>query len=220
MADWYNPFSWGSDPYGDAQKYLGQYEQILNQAYDPYIEYGMRAMPTLEEQYALLLSNPAAVQAMLGQGFEESPGYEFQMDQAMNASNQAASAGGMLGTPSHTQQSMGVAQGLAAQDYWNYYNQNASLYNQGLTGTQGQFDTGFNATNQKQGAMGNLYGSKANLANAQGQSQQNMFSSLLGAGIGAAGYAFGGPAGGAATSGIYNLADPNAQAYWYGYGTR
>ena len=138
----------------------------------------------------------------------------------MNASNQAASAGGMLGTPSHTQQSMGVAQGLASQDYWNYYNQNASLYNQGLTGTQGQFDTGFNATNQKQGAMGNLYGSQANLAMAQGKSEQDMMASLLGAALGGtAGYLKGGwpgAIGGVAGSMGNKTMSPNSSQYWYG----
>lgn len=193
MSSWYNPLSWGSGPGDDASKYLEQYKREANAAYNPYIEYGMRAMPTLEETYAMLLNDPAAMQALLGGGFEESPGYEFQMDQAMNAANMAASAGGQLGTPAHQQEAMGYATGLADQDYWNYYNQNYNLFNRGLTGTENQFNTGLNATNQKMGGIGNLYGSQANLAYSQGRSQQDMIATLLGAALGGtAGYMSGG----------------------------
>lgn len=182
-----NPTSWfGSDDYyDDAMDAFSQYYNLIMSSYQPYIDYGMRAMPTLEETYSGLLSNPAAYQQMLGQGYEQSPGYQFQYDSAMNASNQAAAAGGQLATPAHQQQSMGVAQGLTNQDYWNYYNKNYDLFNQGLSGTQKQFQTGFDATNQMTSGMGNMYGSQANLAMAKGQSHQDLLSSLFGMAAGA-----------------------------------
>lgn len=200
---WYNPFSWGEEDSSteDAQAYLAQMEPMLHQYYDPYVQMGQRAMPTLEEQYGMLVNDPAAMQTMLGAGYTQSPGYEYQYDTAMNAGNQALSAGGMLGTPAAQTQMMGTAQGLANEDYWNYYNQNAKLYGMGLSGTQGLFDTGYNATNQLTGGLGNLYGSQANMAYANKQSQDQMLASLLGAGVGAAGYALGGPAGGMAATG-------------------
>jgi len=184
---WYNPFSWGGSDNSmeDVQGYLSQMEPMLQEQYGPYKEAGLEALPTLQNQYSMLLQNPGAIQALLGQGFEQSPGYQFQLDQAMNAANQAASAGGMLGTPAHQQQAMGAAQGLANQDYWNYLGMNQGLYGQGLAGTQGLFGTGFDAANQMASGLGNIYGNQANLAYGNMQSQNQMLGSLLGAGLGA-----------------------------------
>lgn len=186
MSDWWNPFSWGQEGTDDAQDYLDQMEPMLHEQYDPYQQYGMRAMPTLEEQYQMLVNNPAAMQQMLGGGYQQSPGYQYQYDSAMNASNQAAAAGGMLGTNAHQQQASNTATGLANQDYWNYYNQNANLYNTGLQGTQQQFNTGYDATNQLASGLGSTYGNQANLAYNTGQSANNMFGSFVGAGAGLA----------------------------------
>ena len=197
----------------DVDKYLEDARRMMNEQYSPYQQAGQRALPQLENQYAQLLNNPASMQALLGQGFQQDPGYQYQLQEAMNEGNQAASAGGMLGTPGHQKQMMGVAQGLANQGYNDYWNRNQGLFGQGLSGTQGMFNTGFDATNNYAGGMGNLYGSQANLANARYQSGQDMLGSLLGAGIGAAGYALGGPAGGLAVNGLMGLGGQNPSAY-------
>jgi hypothetical protein len=197
---WYNPFSWGGSDNSmeDVQGYLSQMGPMLEEQYGPYRQAGMEALPTLQNQYAMLLQNPQAMQALLGGGYEKSPGYQFQYDEAMNAANQAAAAGGLLGTSGHQRQAAGLAQGLANQDYWNSYGANERLFGQGLAGTQGLFGTGFDATNQLASGLGSMYGNQANLAYSNMQSQNDMLASLLGAGIGAAGYALGGPVGGMA----------------------
>jgi len=205
MAFWDDLFGSGPD-YGDPQEYLDQIKPMLEQYYNPYIERGQAAGNTLDSQYSMLLNNPAAKQQMLGAGYEQSPGYQYQMDEAMNAAMMSAAAGGKLGTSAHQQEAMKTATGLANQDYWNYYNQNANLFNTGLKGTEGMFNTGYNATNQMTQGLGNLYGTQANLAYTGQQNQNEMLSSLLGAGIGAAGYAFGGvPGGMAATAAAQGL---------------
>lgn len=186
----------------DAEDYLQQIEPMLRDIYNPYIQHGMTAYPGLQEQYNLLMTNPAAVQSMLGQSYQQSPGYQFSYDQAMNAANQANAAGGMLGTSAHQQQAMGAATGLASQDYNNYLNNQMQLYGMGLQGNQGFYNTGYNASNQLAGGLGNAYGSAAQLSYANKANQDQMLASLLGAGIGAAGYALGGPMGGALATGI------------------
>lgn len=200
---WYNPLSWGGSSGSsdsEAQEYLAKIEPMLHQYYDPYVNMGQRTMGTLENEYNQLINDPASIQRMLGEGYTQSPGYQYAYEQEMNALNQSLAAGGMLGTPTAQNQSMEAAQGIASQDYWQYYGANSDLYNTGLSGTSHLFDTGFNATNQLAGGLSNVYGSQANLAYAGNQSQDEMLASLLGAGIGAAGYAFGGPVGGAAAS--------------------
>jgi hypothetical protein len=137
-------------------------------------------MGTLNEQYSQLLNDPASMQAMLGGSYQQSPGYQYQYDTAMNAGNSQLAAGGMLGTPGAQTQMMGTAQGLANQDYWNYYNANQNLYNSGLSGTQGMYNSGLEATNSLASGLGHMYGGQAKLASANMQTQNNMLGSLLG----------------------------------------
>jgi hypothetical protein len=191
----WNPFGGG-----DADEYLKKTEQMLNQYYSPYTNAGQNAIPILENQYAMMLQDPAAIQQLLGGSYQQSPGYQYQYDQAMNGQNAAAAAGGMLGTPAHQQQAAGVAAGEANKDYWNYYGANEDLYKQGITGNQNLYNGGLNATNSLTQGLSNVYGSQANLSASQNQ----MLNQMLASGIGAAGYAFGGPAGGMAASGATN----------------
>lgn len=173
-------FGLGKDPYKEAQKSLSKVEPMLHQYYDPYVEYGQRAMPTLEQQYAALLGDPGALYAQLGAGYQQSPGYQFAMDEAMRGASTAAGAGGMLGTPSHQYQSADLAQQLANRDYQNYMANMLDLYGRGLSGTEGQLQTGYGATGQLASGLGGLYGSQANLGAAQAASQNQMLGSILG----------------------------------------
>lgn len=190
----------GSDPYEEAFKYMQMIEPMLKEYYDPYIEYGQRAMPTLEEQYAMLLGDPGALYADLGAGFETSPGYEFALEQALGAGTSAMGASGMLGTPAHQQQNMGYAEGLAAQDYQNYMNQMMNMYGMGLSGTQGQLQTGYGASTGLANQLAGVYGSQANLGMSQAASQNQMLASLLGTAGAIGGGMIGGPPGAAAGS--------------------
>lgn len=192
IMGWFDSlFGGGDDGQDEASEILGKSENMLRDYYEPYRQYGNQAQPQLQQQYEMLMNNPGSKWNEWGQGFNQSPGYQFQMDQAMNGANQAAAAGGMLGTPQHSQDSMRYASELANQDYYNYMNNMQDLYGAGVSGTQRMFDTGYDATNQLAGSLGNLYGSQANMAYSQGQSKDSMLSSLLGAGFGAGGFVLG-----------------------------
>jgi len=190
--------------YKDANNILNKQAAELPGYYNPYIQTGQRQAPALEEKYAALRDNPEALQHLLGDQYEQSPGYQFQYNQAMNGANAAAAAGGYAGTPAHQYQAGQLAQGLASQDYWNHYGANERLFNTGLEGTQQLYNTGYNASDALASNLGATYGSQANLAYTKGQNTANRNASLLGAGIGAGGYALGGPLGGAAATGISN----------------
>lgn len=176
------------DAAAGAMGYLDQNPDIYHQYYDPYVQWGQETMPGLQEQYSMLMNDPAAQWAMMGQGFQQSPGYQFQVDQAMQGSNNAMAAGGMLGTPAHQQQNMNYANQIANQDYYNYMGNVGGLFNQGLQGTQGMFDTGYNAS---MGLAGNLAGNNASKANLQYAGQANKNNALGGLIGGIAGMAGG-----------------------------
>ncbi len=165
------------NPSSAANPYLQQIAPELRPYYQPYINAGAAALPQMSQQYGGLLgenpanqfhqlegyggqvgnqysqaaAHPQDVMNQIGQGYQQSPGYNWQLHQALAAGNNAASAGGMSGSPMHQQQNMSVASGLAGQDYNNYLQNALGVYGQGMSGLGNLYGTGL------QGQSG-LYG--------------------------------------------------------------
>lgn len=214
MSQYQNPASAG-------MPYLNQISGMLPQYFSPWMNAGQQALPQLQQQYGQLLgegqgimqqnnqlmNNPGGEMNRIGSGFQQSPGYQFQVGQSENAVNHAASAGGMLGTPAEQQNMAQTVGGLANQDYYNYLNHGMSLYSQGLNNATNMYGEGLqgmgNMAQMGLGASSNLgenltsaLMSQANLAYAgqanQNQSQQGALGgigSLLGSGLSAMGAA-------------------------------
>jgi len=168
------------DPSAAGDKYLSGIESGMGKYLNPYIQSGMRAMPQLEGQYNQLINDPSGVMNRIGAGFQQSPGFQFQTDQATGAANRAAAAGGMAGTPQEQQQLASTVNGLAQQDYGNYMNRGMNMYGQGLNGLSHMNDMGFNASNQmSQGFLQQILAQAQNAA--MGAANSN---SMMGGGIG------------------------------------
>lgn len=202
-------FGGDSNPADAASPYYNQIAPTIRSAYQPYIGAGQQAMGQAQGQYNNLLGNYSGIQGQynqlmnnpngflhqLGSGYQQSPGYQWQLNQAMQGANNAAAAGGMLGSPQHQQQAATMAQGLANQDYYNYMNQalgaygtglegNAGLYGAGLSGIQGLMGQGFNASNQMGTDLANALMSQGNLAYS-GQANQNQAEGSMWGNLGA-----------------------------------
>lgn len=174
-----------ANPANAAMPYLDQIPGTLKPYYDPYINAGKTSLGNLMGQYQSLM-NPESIMKMLGSGYQQSPGYQFNMNQGMNAINSAAASGGMLGTPSHQQQAGSMASNLASQDYNNYFNNAMGLYGRGLSGQEGINQTGYSASDSlAQALAANLMnqGNMAYLGQAnQNQSRGDLFGTLVGLG--------------------------------------
>ncbi len=199
-AKWWNDslFPEPVNPADSAMPYLDQIEGKSRALYDPYIQYGNNALPTLQQQYEQLLKNPGGLMQQIGSGFQESPGYKFQTSQAMNASNNAASAGGMLGTPQHQFDSASRVNDLANQDYYNYLSHGEKAYETGLSGFQGMADQGYNASNELAQRISDALMSQANLAYEGSKSVRDQEKGIMGTIGGIVGGVVGGYAGGPA----------------------
>lgn len=87
--------------------------------------------------------------------FKASPDYQFAMDQGLQGLDRSAAARGSLFSGGHSADIMGYAQGLASQQYGNYYNRIAGLAqsgqnaasNLGSVGTNNAAAIGANLTN-------------------------------------------------------------------------
>lgn len=136
----------------------------------------MKYLDQIPGQY----TNPSMYNQIESQ-YKESPGYQFKLRNAMTAGDNAAGAGGMLGSGQHQFLNAETANGIASQDFNDYWQRRMGL-------------------NQD---MGNVMNSKANYAftgqAGQNQERQQQIAQLLkllgvagGAGLG---FAAGGPMG-------------------------
>lgn len=114
--------------------------------------------------------------------FKESPDYEFAFDQGNQAITRAAAARGGLRSGGTDADLMRFGQGLATQNYSNYYNRLAGLANVGQSSAQSLGGFGAGAANQ-------IGGYQANTGAARASSYQQQGNALAGL-AGAAGGAF------------------------------
>jgi hypothetical protein len=181
------------NPSDAANKYLDQIPGAAGQYYNPYIQSGQNALGTLQGEYGKLLGDPNSMYDKFGAGYKESPGYQFKLKQGLQAGQNASAAGGMLGTPQDQQQQMQIANDISSQDFNDYISQIAGLYGQGLQGTQGLNQQGYDASSSMGNLQGSVLGQKAQNAftGQQGQNQANQqnWSNIFG-GLGAAGQGY------------------------------
>ncbi len=176
------------NPADDAMNYLDQVPGATNKYFSPFFNAGKNALPKLQGQYNTLLNNPGGKVNQIGQNFHESPGFQFALQRALQAAGHASAAGGMAGSPQHEEQNMGIATGLADQDYNNWMNHALGLYNTGLSGEQGFANMGQQAGQNMGDMISQLLAQKANLSYAgqqnENQNNQSMFNNIL-SGVGA-----------------------------------
>jgi hypothetical protein len=184
----WNIFGGNENPSDAAQPYLDQMESTISPYYKPYIENGNQLMPYMQDQYKSLINNPMGMYNQVSQGYQQSPGYQWQQEQGMNAANNAAAAGGMIGSPQHQQQAATMTQGLANQDYWNYMSNalgsSSGMFGAGLNGMSGlnnmQYKTGYHASNELANSLGNSLLTQANNAYAGQQNENESEGGLFG----------------------------------------
>lgn len=148
-------------PYDVAYNELGKIPGQVEQYMSPYMDAGKNALPTLQNQYSNLLNNPGGAINQIGQAYQQSPGLDFQMKQALAAQQNAAAAGGMAGSPQHELQSMTIANNLANQDFNTWLSNALGMYSKGLGGEEDLYKTGYGASKDFSDTVGNTAMSQA-----------------------------------------------------------
>lgn len=136
------------NPAEEANQYIKQIPGAVSGYYDPYIQAGQRQLPGLEEQYGQLMNNPGQRFNQIGSEFQQSPGFQFALQQALDAGNRSAAAGGMAGSPSNMQNNMQLATNMGLQDYYNWMGGATDLYKTGLGGGHQLYSQGQQAAGQ------------------------------------------------------------------------
>jgi hypothetical protein len=191
------------DPAKKAMPYLQQIPGQAGGYYDPYIQSGGRANKSLEDQYNDLLSDPTGKLNKFGENFQQSPGFQFALQQALEAGNHAAAAGGMAGTPAHEQQNMGIATQLGNQEYYNALDRAMKLYGMGMEGENQSAERGLRGATSKSDLIAQALAQQGQLAHAGQASQNASTGGLISDVIGGAGSFFGSPFGQKALNKIF-----------------
>jgi hypothetical protein len=183
-------FSNWKNPADAAMPELNKIPNYLNSAYQPYIDAGNKSLGNLQSQYGNMVSNPGDILNNIGSGFQKSPGFDFALQQALQASNNAQAAGGMAGSPQHEQLNMGIATNLGNQEYNDWISKALGIYGQGTQGEQELSNQGYNASNELVQSLVNSMLQKAGLQ-YQGQNAENQHEGgalgAFGGGLGALG---------------------------------
>lgn len=179
------------------EKATGRYQTNY---YDPYTQAtsgsaGMQAN-------ALGLGGAAGNQAAT-EAFQAGPGYQFALDQGLQALNRNAASRGMLSSGNNTQDILRFSQGLANQEYGNWLNRLGDFTRLGLGAAQGQTGRQSDLASLDYGYgkdQAGIYTNTANnISDIMGRNQQQRQSGLgsaIAGGINLAGAALGGPGGG------------------------
>jgi hypothetical protein len=155
-----------------ANQYLGQIPGAVKPYYQPYIESGNNARNALSPQLQAMFQNGGDFLNKIGAGYKESPGYQFKLNQALQAGGNAAAAGGLLGSNQHQQLSEQTANDIASQDYYDYINHVLGIMAAGQQGLGELNQQGYNASTGYGNALGDTLGAQAGYGYA-GQAGQN-----------------------------------------------
>jgi hypothetical protein len=97
--------------------------------FDPYTGVAQNAYSTYGNALGL---NGAEGTAAAQSAYTTSPGYQFQMDQGLQALERSASSRGMLASGNTSADILGYSQGLASQDYGSWLDRLNGLGSQGI----------------------------------------------------------------------------------------
>ncbi len=178
------------NPSNSAMGPLGQISEDAK-SYQPYIDSGQRAMHSNEDLYNQLISNPGQQLNQIGQGYHQSPGYQYALQQALGSVGNSVASRGMLGTPEEDTERMRTATGLADQDYGNWMNNALGLYGNGIQGRGHLQDMGYEANNEKTQDLMNQHLNEANLqyqSQNSANQEDDIFSTILQGGMAALPY--------------------------------
>lgn len=139
----------GADAAREAAAIQAKAGREASQLYDPYTEAGQTSLEDL-----------------MGGNFEESPGYQFRLEQGNKAISNAAGVGGSPYSGATLKALTGFGQNMASQEYGNWWDRKFNMAGMGLDATGGKGNALMGIGNAQAGGV-------VGAANAGAQGTQN-----------------------------------------------
>lgn len=128
-----------NDIFSQQQAFLEQQQSLFK----PYIQGGQAAMNPLQALITGQGQNGEQLSSAQRLGyFQQSPGYQFRLEEGQNRLNALAAARGRLFSGEQMKESERFGQGLASEEYGNYINQLSGLANTGLSAANSSANLG------------------------------------------------------------------------------
>lgn len=188
--------------YSKGQEQLDKYYKESQNYLDPYNQFGKDAYGNYSGAMKKLL-DPAALEAEWTKGYSESPSAKNAEAMAQEHGLNAASALGLMGSNTALDAIQGGTTNIGLNDRANYLNHLMEKYLAGAGIAGNIFNTGANVANQMSNNAMNMGNNSAQMAFGKQNASGDLMSSLLGAGIGAAGTVLSGPMGGMLASSLF-----------------
>jgi hypothetical protein len=194
------------DPSKEANKYMSQIPGVGKQYYNPFIDRGNRAGNTLEGEYGRMM-NPTSFMDDIMKNYKMSEGAQYEQDKLGKGIGSTAAAGGFAGTPEHQRSYGEMAGKIMSGDMQQYLTNALGIHDRGMTGEEGFFNKGFDASSSLADLLGGTLASQGTMA-YQGAQQKNanqsaLFSAIAKALATGAGAYFGGAPGAAAGAQLF-----------------
>jgi len=192
----YNIFGPGPGIAKEANKYMNQIPGAMRPYYQPYMEAGKTALGDLMGQYGQLTGSTGDVYNKLAGGYQQSPGYQSALNEAMRAVGNQAAAAGMAGSPAAQVSAAEYSGKLAQQDFGDYMNRMMGLYNTGLQGMSGINQMGYGASTDYANMLGSILGQQGQYGAMEKAMRNQQRGQGIGQLFGGLGSLFAGPLGG------------------------
>jgi hypothetical protein len=176
----------------ELDKYYNQGQGYLN----PYNQNGQQQYGNLNDIIKNLM-DPTELNKKWTESYTESPQAKQAEAMAQEHGANAASTMGLMGSNTALNATQAGTTQIGLDDRKNYLDDLMNKYMQGAGLSQGIYGTGANAAGQMSNNANQMGQNSAQMAFGKQNAGGSMFANLLGAGIGAAGSALGGPIGGA-----------------------
>lgn len=189
---WYDPFDaigkttdflFGGSGSNAADPYFDEAIRKIEEYMGPYHAIGMGVAPGLQNEYSKLMNDPAAMLEYFMSGYEPSKEYQYKQEQMGQSAANSAAAGGMRGSPLDQYNQQDITNSLLNADMQKYLGNISGVYNQGLTGNQGLYNTGFNAASGMSGDIASILGSQGSAAYNSSQGALSNILGMFGAGM-------------------------------------
>jgi hypothetical protein len=193
---WLTSFIHPQKGYQAGQEQLDKYYNQAQGYQQPYNQQGQEQYGNLNDIIKNLI-DPQALQDKWSKGYNESEAAKNMENMAQEHGLNAASSMGLMGSNTALNAIQSGTSQIGAQDRQNYLNDLMEKYKTGAGLSQGIYNTGAASAGQMgQNAM-NQGQNSAQMSYNQENAPGNMFSGLVGSGLGLAGSALGGPIGSA-----------------------
>ncbi len=144
----------------------------------PWREAGQSALSKMSAAYGLNGQAPATPEQL---GFTTSPGYQFRLNQGVQAAERSAASRGLLGSGAAMKAVQRYGEGLAASEYGDWWNRLAGIAGVGQAATNSTVAAGQAATNNISAALGAAGNARASSYANTGSSINGAMSNVIGA---------------------------------------